>query len=529
MQRNELFSRQTYLEHLGKRIKDLKFGYRQNIAIIGDELVGKTSIIFKFLSTFCDNHVIPVYIEVRPETIELFSRRFIGVLLYNFMSNSGQPLKEDVDYLIKYSSKYIPQTINKVNHILLNLKKKKYSAFPELLGLCETIRQETGKSCVVIFDEFHNLETLGIKNLYQDWSKILITYKNTMYIISSSMKYRTKRILSKELSLLFGNFELINVEPFDVKTTESYIESKLGALELKAGTKKLLVNFTAGFPFYLEVITQEIIKSPQADLADIIEGLLFAPSGILNQKFSNYLKRFMDCSNSPDYLAILYLISEGHNKFKDICHIMHKTKKELTLRVNYLLELDAINRSADFLTISDRVFTFWLKFVYKNKYQSLTFDAKNQAAIFKDKINEIINDFIRISHKPVIERVTELLRGFEDDTMQIERKKLRLTRFREIKPLEFNGQSIKEGLIGRSGEGVWIMAFKHDLTTEEDITDFARECKKFHHKLQKKIIVTLKDIDSNARLRALEEKIWTLDLNNLNQIFDMYSKPRIIV
>lgn len=528
MQNDLLFSRQLSLDILNKRVRDLKFGYRQNIAIIGDELVGKTSLIFRFLSSFCDNHIVPVYLEVRPETIELFSRRFIGILLYNFMFNSGLPLKEDLDYLIKCSFRYIPQTINKANHILLNLKKKKYSAFPDLLGLCESIRYETGKNCVIIFDEFHNLETLGIKNLYQDWSKALITDKNTMYVIVSSMKYRTKRILSKELSLLFGNFELINVEPFDIKTTEAYIESMLGPLELKAGTKKMLVNFTAGFPFYLEVITKEIIKSPQADLADIIESLLFSPSGILNQKFSNYLKRFMDCPNSPDYLAILYLISEGHNKLKDICHIMHKTKKELTLRVNYLLELDAINRSADFLTISDRVFTFWLKFVYKNKYQSLTFDAKNQVAIFKDKINEIINDFIRISHKPVIERVIELLRSFEDDTMQIERKKLRLSRFREIKPLEFNSRSIKEGLIGRSGEGVWIMAFKHDLTTEDDITDFAKECKKYHHKLQKKIIVTLKDIDSNARLRALEEKIWTLDLNNLNQIFDMYSKPRII-
>ncbi|MCX5711609.1 MAG: hypothetical protein NTY47_00855, partial [Candidatus Omnitrophica bacterium] len=510
MQNNVLFSRQSYLDTLNKRIRDLKFGYRQNIAIIGDELVGKTSIIFKFLNGFSDNYVIPVYVEVRPETIESFSKRFIGVLLYNFLSNSGLPLKEDLDYLIKHSSKYIPQTVNKANHILLNLKKKKYSAFPELLGLCESIKQETGKSCVVIFDEFHNLETLGIKNLYQDWSNLLVTYKNTMYVIISSMKYRTKRILSKELSLLFGNFELINVEPFDVKTTEAYIESKLGGLDLKPGTEKLLVNFTAGYPFYLEVITNEIIKSPQAGLAETIESLLFAPSGILNQKFSNYLKRFMDCPNSPDYLAILYLISEGHNKMKDICQLMHKTKKEMTLRVNYLLELDAINRSADFLTISDRVFTFWLKFVYKNKYQALTFDAKNQVAIFKDKINEIINDFIRVSQKPVIERVTELLRGFEDDTMQIERKKLRLTRFREIKPLEFNGQSIKEGLIGRSGEGVWIMAFKHDLTTEDDVTYFAKECKKYHNKLQKKIIVTLKDIDSNARLRALEEKIWTL-------------------
>ena len=37
------------------------------------------------------------------------------------------------------------------------------------------------------------------------------------------------------------------------------------------------------------------------------------------------------------------------------------------------------------------------------------------------------------------------------------------------------------------------------------------------------------DVDSNARLRALDEKISTWDLNNLNQLFDAFSKPRVIV
>jgi hypothetical protein len=41
-------------------------------------------------------------------------------------------------------------------------------------------------------------------------------------------------------------------------------------------------------------------------------------------------------------------------------------------------------------------------------------------------------------------------------------------------------------------------------------------------------MVTLKEVDPNARLRALEEKVWTWDLNSLNQILDLFSKPRVI-
>jgi hypothetical protein len=72
------------------------------------------------------------------------------------------------------------------------------------------------------------------------------------------------------------------------------------------------------------------------------------------------------------------------------------------------------------------------------------------------------------------------------------------------------------------------MAFKQDCLTEDDIAEFAKECKKYRHKLQKKIIIGFRDIEANARLRALEEKILTWDINNLNQILDLYSKPRVI-
>lgn len=551
MVKKDIFiERKTYSDIIVKRIRDLKDGYRQNIAVIGDELAGKTSLIFDLLNKFYDNRYIIIYLESRPESLNSFAKRFIGVLLYNFLSNSAEPLKENLDFLLKKSQKYIPKTTQKINSILHSLeKRKKNNIFSELLELCEMIHLETGKFCVVIFDEFHNLENIGIKDIYAEWAKLLLLQKNTMYIIISSLKFKTKAILSKELSLLFGNFEILTVEPFDINTCEDYLERKLGTLNLNPAYKNFLVHFTGGCPFYLKIISDSLLNrnfsstgltpNPGAEeasglklngcnLTGIIEDLLFDYSGILNQKFSNYIKKFLDSANSPDYISILYLIAAGHNKLKDICHILRKSNKELTLRITQLVELDAIVRSGNFLKINDRIFGFWLKFVYQGKIHSLTYDAKNQKELFKEKIDNLIQEFITSAKKPIIERISEIMHLFEDDTIQIEKKKFKLTQFREIKSLEFNTGNLKQGLIGRASGAIWIMGFKHDCLTEEDITNFSKECKKYHHKLQKKIIITLNNIDDNARLRALEEKIWTWDINNINQILDLFSKPMVI-
>ena len=160
--------------------------------------------------------------------------------------------------------------------------------------------------------------------------------------------------------------------------------------------------------------------------------------------------------------------------------------------------------------------------------RSLSFDAKNQKEKFRDNIQELIQEFAKQSTKPLANRVGELLQLFEDDLVQIERKKIRLHHFREVKPLVFGQRFLKDGLLGRSSDALWIMAIKSDALTEQDITDFSKECKRYHHKSQRKIMVTLKEVDPNARLRALEEKIWTWDLNSLNQILDLFSKPRVI-
>jgi len=530
MSKTKFFGRQAHLSILRKRVTGLKDGFRQNIAIIGDELVGKSSIIFNFLNSFQDSHFIITYFEARPESVESFARRFLATLLYNFLLPSGLALEEDLDYLIRKSERFIPKSVLRIKSVLSSIeRKKKNNIFNEILSVTDEIHSETSKFCVVIFDEFHNLESLDSKNLYREWSKLLITHKSTMYIVISSQKYRAKAILSKELSLLFGNFEVLNVEPFDNIISDEYLSYKFSSPVIDPGIKNFLVNFTGGYPFYLEMVSNALLSSRESDPVHIIEDLLFETSGILNQRFASAIKRFTDINNSHDFVSILYLIASGRNKIRDIAHILKIQKKELLFRISKLLELDAISRSGDFLVISDRLFSFWLRFVYQGKLSSLTFDARSQKEFFRNSINAMIEEFFVASRKPITERVNEVLRLFEDEVVQIERKKVKLNHFREIKTLAFGSKGIRDGLIGRSHDCLWIIAFKNEHLTENDILDFVKECKKFRSKTQRKIIVTLGDIDQNTRLRAMEEKIWAWDVNRVNEIFDLYFKPRVIV
>lgn len=524
------FGRTEYLDSIEKRVKGLKDGYRQNLAVVGPELVGKTSLILRFLNKFCDNNFVCVYIDVRAESLAVFGRRFIGVMLYNFMQNSASPLREDLDYLLEKASGIIPKTCAKMRSIIADLdRRKKENIFGQLLSLCDSVHQETGKCCLVVFDEFQELESFGSKNLYKEWSQVLMTQKSTMYIIVSSLPYKAGVILSKNLNLLFGNFEVINVEPFQVNEANSFLGSRLPQGVINQGARNFMVNFTGGYPFYLGLLCDAVSASPQPDIVQIIDALMFGASGILNQRFQTYIKRFSSGAYAQDYLAVLHLTANGRNKIKDIAHLMKKPQAAVTSRASYLIENDVLSRTGDFLKFNDRVFSFWFKFVYQGKLNSLTFDFQNQNAVFRKSIELMIYEFMVSSGKKLSERVTEMVRMFADDRIQVDKKNMRLTHFREVKPVDLGGRSLKEGLVCRSNDSLWLIGVKQDALSEEDISAFSQECRKYKRKLERKVLVTLQDVDQNSRLRAMDEKIWTWDLKSLNNMMDLFSKPRIIV
>ena len=537
MHNSEFLDRKTYLNILDKRIKAIKDGYRQNIAIISDKDIGKTSVVLHFLDQFSDPLILPLYLELRPEfSREQFVRKFIGVLLYNFLENSNIALNEDLDFLISKADRFIPKTIETIKTILNSVQIKKRTRdniFIQLLSLCDILNTETGKYCVIIFDEFHYLGTLGVKRIYKQFSKMLMIQKNVLYIILSSAKFKAKKILSSHLALLFGNFEIIEMHPFDLKTTEEYLIRRLAHLQIEKNLIDFLIHFTGGCPLNLKIVTDVLLNIcgpvTKNKLAEIIQDLLFVDTGVLNQRFNNYLGRLSNFRLAQDYQALLYLISDGQNRLKDIAACLHKPKTQILSRLNLLLEYDVITKSGDFFVICDRIFSFWLKFVYREKSNSFTFNTEEQKKAFRMKIEDQIDQFISANRKTVLERTIELLRLFENELIQMRTKKIRLVHFQEVKTLSFTRTRLNEGLLGRSKDTLWIMAIKSDVLTEKDIIDFANQCQRFRYvKPQRKVIITSCGIDTNVRLKAMEEKVLTWNLDDLNLILDLYNKPRVI-
>jgi len=153
------FGRDDILHVLEKRVNALLGGYRQNVALTGQMLSGKSSILYQFLYTLKNASLIPVYIEVVEEPFPSFADKFIATILYNYLVSSGYEAPKDLIHLIKVAEQFIPHTIHAIKKVKIELSKKNYNdAYRKLFNLTSILKEETGKSCVVILDEFHNLE-----------------------------------------------------------------------------------------------------------------------------------------------------------------------------------------------------------------------------------------------------------------------------------------------------------------------------------------------------------------------------------
>ena len=207
---------------------------------------------------------------------------------------------------------------------------------------------------------------------------------------------------------------------------------------------------------------------------------------------------------------------------------LRKPRTELIQKLNRLIELNILSKNGSFYGINDRLMSFWLKVVHFEKLNSLSPDYAEQALNFRSKIHVEIEEFITTSKKNISDRMLELFNLFEGDDVQLDRKKFRLSTFKELKMITFNDSNLKIGIFAKAQDSLWLAAIKEEGISENDVNEFLLSLKKFKHKMINKVIIGLGDIDRNARLLAKESHILTWDLSSINNLFDLYGKPRII-
>ena len=552
----KFFGREEVLGTLQKRVTALKGGYRQNLALAGPMLAGKSSILRHFLKNIKDADVIPLYIELDGGNFHIFCRRFMASLLYRYLKVSGRLAEmnrmaesrgaartqgddKEFSMLKEECRDLIPDTVKCVDRIEKSLKQKKdNAAYEQLLSLTSVFKAETGKGCIVIFDEFQNLADFPLKKPFQVFGKFIMVQKNTMYIVSSSQKTLLRDILSKKLSLLFGNFEVIEINGFDNQTSRSFIADKVKGSDASEGMINYIIQVSQGSPFYIEVLSKrfaDLLKNAQASrgeeecLLDTFAELLYGSDGVLNQYFTNNINFFLEKKNRKKFIPILESLARGNSTIKEIQKDMGKQDKELGSMLQKLQEMDLVLNSGIFYKITDKLFEYWIRHVFTLKAQSMIDDMDIKYLEFKKAVLEDLRMYQDFCLKGVETVIADLFSSFGGEKIRIDINCRKMPKFDSVKNRSLS-DNISQ-ITGMTGGRKWICHVKKgDIVDERDIFNLTsvKEAEG-DPKISRKIFVSLKGIEQNAYLLAKDQNLWVWDANKLNSILRLFGKFELVL
>jgi hypothetical protein len=531
---NNFFGRNDILALLKKRADGLRFGYRQNVAIIGPSYYGKTSVIHRFISTLPFKDTVPVYIEVKRQGFSAFAEKFIAALLFKYLE-AVEYKATDAGELVSLVADRMPKTAKAVKTIEALVKAgKNLKAYRAIFELSSTAYSETGLRPIIILDEFHRILDFGIEDAFAELGKFIMLQKDTMYIVASSQINQAKNILAEKLSLLFGNFEIYELGTFDAQTAAQFIRARLATGPLPDELVDFLVAFSDGHPFYLDSILLSLrgrvngvttVKNTET-LTAIFTDILFDSKGILNQHFSGVMTQLDGIDRNA--ATILLAISNGAKKLQVISDASRLKSAELTPLLEKLMDAGWVFRQGRFYLIRDKVFELWLKNVYQIKEYLLDPSYEPKITKFNIEVRGFIENFIDSSKRDIGDLIAGLFMSFNGEFIELEGKSFRLPHFNgtEIRASKIDGVSY----LILSAEGyTWELMVGRRPVRDSDLMDYLSRCKQRKGAVKRKIIIALAGISANAKLLAKETKCWIWDLKDLNTLLDMTGRQRLVL
>ena len=541
MDTQQIFSGRTEtLSLLKKRVMDLKEGYRQNVALLGPRYVGKSSVLEHFISNLDDEEILVIYLDLEQKDFHYFYSKFITSLLYNFAKIKKLPLQEDLNLLLETTKPLIPQTVEVIKKIRQDFTENKIAeAYLGLLTLPEVFTNEAEKFCVLILDEFQNLEDFPLKNVFQNLGNKIMTQKRCLYVISSSYQNLAKKILAEKLSLLFGNFEMSFLEPFDLQNSQAFIEHNLKSIKVGAQLRNFLTDFTGGHPLSLNLICQELINLSAIHkqneifmplMAQAIENTIFEKWGVLSRHFELIINEICQGRGNRGPAVILMALSNGKHKIVELLEEVKTGKNQLTQKLNRLLDTGVIVKNENFYYFKDKLFKYWIKYVYQKRMRDIELSPDKQRKQFKEEFNRCFENFNHTARKDFSLRIMELLHCFDNEAFQLNGRTYKLPVFRELELLKFKNQNGGSfDVIKASSDGeAWFIVPKKDNLAEHDVQLVLSESKSIARNFKRCLIISLSDLDENTRLKALQERCWIWNEGELNALLNLFDKPYIL-
>ncbi len=545
------FDREETLSILEKRLNGFLAGYRKNIAVLGPEGIGKSTLIRRLLQQRADScqSLIPLYVEIQEE--ENFSEwgaRFIQVLLYNLLqasrfktvsdSSDSEVLSTELPKLLKLCFSIAPETTASAQRLLaLAEAGRAEEAYDRLWDLPYLMSQELDKSCLLVLDEFHRLGNLGIKDPFGRLGRKIMVQNMTMYLVVSSQPGIARSVLREGLSLLFGQFETLFVYPLHPAACIQALRDVLSRERGNPFLEQLLMELTQGIPAYLDLFLQGLVNCPGSKtestdaeryLLDLLESLLLEPQGALRVRFEAQIRSLPAHQSRRSWMEVLMTVAAGHHRVLQISELTHRFSSQVLRALKVLEGAGLVEKQGVFYRLHDRLFQLWILTAYPVLRGIDLTDPAHARIRFRDASWAWMARIHEANTRSMEEHGVALLRQWGGELVEIEGRRIYLPRFKRVELIKTpTGRSaIVAHRDDRKGKG-WLVIPWRGVLEEGEAGSLVKEVLNLPSQDYRKVIFGAHPVEVNARLVFQEARIRFWDLAVFNNLLDLYGLVRI--
>ncbi|HEV2394763.1 MAG TPA: ATP-binding protein [Verrucomicrobiae bacterium] len=369
-------NRASELEALSRSMQRLVAGEPRWIAILGPRKIGKTSLVLEAARRARTDTLRVITLDVQeqgPASLAIFRRLALEVL----DAAVGRELGESLERLSGHPAAYrkllqksdrfgsLPDSLRSE---LLELVEGEINTHRAgaWLDLPEQLAAHLGLFFVIALDEFQELEGLRARKEFNAfmfmrsrWQK----HRRVSYFISGSARSMLLKLVQSQQSPFFQHFALQELGPFRPDDAVDLLQQESGPEKpISSEVAELAVKAIGGYPFYLQMLGEELVESPshpsRSSLKTSLQKLLFSRTGRLALYFESEFQKLVGRSTS--LAATLDALAEGPASLTAISRTIGASTGPT---VTYLERLqDAVERTAEGLyRLADPTFGLWLR------------------------------------------------------------------------------------------------------------------------------------------------------------------------
>ena len=537
------FDREEILAALSKRLEGFLAGYRQNIALIGHEFTGKSTLLKRLLHERLplSPAVVPVYLEIQEgESLPEWSERFVQTLFYGILQTDqtgNGAFPNDIAELKRLCSLRAPKTCSAAEKLLFQAQAGKLEeVYNRIWDLPCTATQETGVPCLLILDEFHRLEQFGVEDPFRRLGRKIMVQNTILYWVVSSQSQLARSILQEGLSLLFGQFEILSIQPLEPPASLKAIRAQWPSEKGDPFLEHLLVELAQGYPASLDLLLRGLTDRPVFEgledqeriFLDLLESLLLEPEGILRLRFENRLRLLPPHSSRLGLIQILGSVARGLHRIPEISHALNRPASQVQRSLRVLERAGFLLKQGSLYRIPDRLFHLWLLTAYPI-LRGIGLTDRVQARVhFRDAAWSWMTRMREALCKPIEEQVAHLLKRWSGESVEMEGRRTLLPEFKKVEHLFGPGSCrvIVAHRSGRSGTSWLVIPWTTPLE-EGQARQLVHEIREWPFKYDRKVLLGAYPVDTNARLILQEARLRLWDFQVLNLLLEMYGLARI--